>query len=190
MSNKPEIKNGPYVLGADNGYTGWVVILDVEDGHIEHMEQYPRENPKRLFEICAQYKPLYAAIEQPFMAAGFKGVAAANFEVLGRYCQTFEYCNIDYETIRAVSWRKVLGIKATATHNEKGEPISKRDSNKFAAEAYAEEYFSKEDWDKLHVTFNKIIDHKRTPVTTPDDNKVESALLAVYAREQWRTKCQ
>lgn len=171
-----------YVVGSDNGYSGWLVFINTETEKIDHIEQYPRDDAKRLYELLKQYNPEFAITEQPFMAAGFRGVATSNFEILGRYKQTFELLDIPYDCVRATSWRSKLGIKATATHNEKGEPISKRDSNKFAAIDYAREVF-KDQFELLECKEGYLDkeEHKRKYRIVPDDNKVESALIAYYA---------
>lgn len=174
------------VVGSDNGYSGHLVFLDTTDGHIVHIEQFPRDNAKRLYELLEEYRPIYAITEQPFMGPGFRGVASSNFEILGRYKQTFELLDIPYDTLRATSWRKELNIKATATHNELGEPISKRDSNKFAAISYAREHFTEEDFHKLETEEGYIEDHHRKVRIVPDDNKVESACIALYALKYYR----
>lgn len=156
------------VLGADNGYSASLVFL-TPFGAIHHIEPYPND-AKRLVQLLSHFKPVYAAIEEVFMAPGFKGVASSNFIIMGRYMQAFEQLDIPYETVRAVTWRKVLGIKA------KG-----RDAQKAAAIAYASTHFSPEDYHKLHSTYKRIVDHHRQEFFEPDNNKCESALIALYA---------
>lgn len=156
------------ILSADNGYSASLVFL-THSGTIHYIESYPND-AKRLMQLLLHFKPEYAAIEEVFMAPGFKGVASSNFIIMGRYMQAFEQLDIPYETVRAVTWRKVLGIKA------KG-----RDAQKAAAIAYAQQHFSPEDFQKLHSTYKKIIDHHKVPITEPDNNKCESALIGLYA---------
>lgn len=175
----------PVVMGADNGYSGYLVFLDVETAKIVHIEQYPRDNAHRLYFLLSMYNPQYAVVEQPFMAGGFRGVASSNFEILGRYKQCFELLDIKYDTVRATSWRKVLKIKATATHNEKGEQISSRDSNKFAAIDFAKEIFA-EQFNLLECEEGHIVNHKRVKSIVPDDNKVESACIAYYTLQTYK----
>lgn len=162
------------VLGADNGKSGSLVFLDIQTSQIHHIEPYPND-AKRLNYLIQYFKPKYAAIEEVFMAPGFKGVASSNFIIMGRYMQVFEELDIPYETVRAVSWRKRLGIKA------KG-----RDAQKEAAISYASTHFSNDSYQKLFSTYKVIENHKRVEKTSPDNNKCESALIALYALQKFK----
>ena len=167
----------PLIIGADNGKSGFLVFMNT-DRHIIHIEQYPND-AKRLYQLIEYFKPVYAAIEEVFMAPGFKGVASSNFEIMGRYKQVFEMLDIPYETVRAVSWRAKLGIKA------KG-----RDNQKQAAIDYSATHFSKEDYQKLWTKYNKLNKetHHKEEHFDPDNNKCESALIALYALQKYKEK--
>lgn len=171
----PELpKPIPVCLGADNGYSGHLVFLDIVTGKIHYTEPYPN-NAKRLHNLVHYFKPVYAVIEAVFMAPGFRGVASSNFEIMGRYMQVFEHLHIPYDTARATTWRAYLGIKA------KG-----REAQKAAAIQYASTHFSPEDFQKLHSTYRKIVDHHKQTFTEPDNNKCESALIALYAYNKYK----
>lgn len=163
------------LLSADNGFSGSVVLIEPSTLHIVHIELYP--SAKRLYQVLVDFRPINATIEQVFMAPGFRGVASSNFEIMGRYMQTFELLDIPYETVRAVSWRKTLGIKA------KGRPAQKA-----ASIERAKELFSAEDFDKLCTNYTRIDKtlHKKVTERWPDDNKCESALIGVHAAYKLR----
>lgn len=165
---------GRYVLGADNGYSGSLVFVNIDTGKIAHVEQYPRWNAKRLYGLIEAFRPAYACTEEVFMSRGFKGVASNDFQVMGRYSQCFEMLDIPYHFVRAVSWRPVVGVKA------KG-----RDNLKEAAIARCREIFDDAEWEMLQWTHRVIRDHKRVEVTEPDNNKCESALIAIYALKHY-----
>lgn len=166
---------GKVVWGSDNGLSGSVVLLDINDGHIVHIEPYP--NAKRMYQLIKDFQPLQATIEQVFMAPGFRGVASSNFEIMGRYMQLFELLDVPYDTVRAVSWRAKLGIKA------KGRPAQKA-----ASIAKSKELFSEKDFDKLNSNYTRLDKelHKRVTERWPDDNKCESALIAYYTWIIWK----
>ena len=155
----------------DNGKSGFLVFLASDTAKIIHIEQYP-DNAKRLHQLISYFKPAYAAIEAVFMAPGFKGVASSNFEIMGRYMQTFELLDIPYEAIRAKTWRSRLGIKA------KG-----REACKQAAIETCKTLFEK-DFDKLLSEWSHIVGHHRVRELIPDNNKCESALIAYYALQR------
>ena len=165
------------ICGIDNGYSGYMVFIDLKTMSIHALESYPREEQKQLFYIFQKYKPIKVIMEQPFITTGFKGVSSSNYEILGRYSQTLEFLNIPYETVRVSTWRKYLGIKA------KG-----REENKKASIQKAQELFNEKDFLKLHSTKNTNINHKRVPVDYVDDNKCESALIAYYATQKYLDK--
>ena len=173
----PELPDftGPLIFGSDNGYSASLVFLDLT-GHIIHIESYP-DDAKRFYQLIEHFKPVYAATEEVFMAPGFKGVASSNFIILGRYKQVFEMLDIPYETVRAVSWRAKLGIKA------KG-----RDNQKQAAIDYSATHFSEEDYQKLWTKYNKLNKetHHKEEHFDPDNNKCESALIALYALQKYK----
>jgi hypothetical protein len=173
--------------GVDNGFSGFIVML-TEQNKIVAVEPYPRNEESKLFDIFEKYKPSYTIMEKPFMAGGFAKVASSDFEILGRYKQTLSYLDLPYDTALARSWRKVLGLQITAANNEKGEPIGKRDLWKFAAIEYARKLFDEEDFEKLCVDWREHENERKGPLIDkhgPDDNMVESALLAVYSRKVW-----
>lgn len=163
------------VIGCDNGYSGHIVALDIDDGHIVHIEPYP--NSKRLYTVFKAFEPLQTTIEEVFMASGFRGVASSNFKIMGHYEQVFEMLDLPYNEVRAVSWRAKLGIKA------KGRPAQKA-----ASIAKAKELFSEKDFDKLCTDYTHIDKelHKRVTERWPDDNKCESALIAYYTWLRWK----
>lgn len=165
------------IAGIDNGYSGFMVFIDVKTFSICAIESYPREKQTDLFYIFQKYKPIKVIMEQPFITTGFKGVSSSNYEILGRYSQTLEFLNIPYETVRVSTWRKYLGIKA------KG-----REENKKASIQKCKELFNEKDYLKLHTTKNTIINHKRVPTDYIDDNKCESALIAYYAVQKYLEK--
>ena len=171
----PLLPDVPIIMGADNGKTGFLVFLASDNAEIIHIEQYP-DDAKRLHQLISYFKPAYATIEAVFMAPGFKGVASSNFEIMGRYMQTFELLDIPYETARAKTWRAHLGIKA------KG-----REACKQAAIETCKTLFEK-DYGKLHSDWSHIVDHHRVIELVPDNNKCESALIAYYALQKWREK--
>lgn len=157
------------VVGSDNGLTGSTVFLDTETKKIVHIENCST-NAKRLYELLQTYKPVYAATEEVFMSPGFRGVASVGFQVMGRYMQTFELLDIPYETIRAVSWRAALGIKA------KG-----RDNQKEAAIVRCMDMFDLEDQEKLKTPWRHLVNRHYVTEIVFDNNKCESALIAYYA---------
>lgn len=165
----------PIVCGSDNGKSGFLVFLSL-DAQIIHIEQYPND-AKRLHQLLSHFKPVYFATEQPFNAGGFKHVVDTNFEILGRYKQVLELLDLPYETIRAVSWRAKLGIKAKGRENQKQ-----------AAIEYASTHFSNADYQKLHTTYKKINKetHRKEVLCDPDNNKCESALIALYALQKYK----
>ena len=156
------------------GFSGSVVLLEPTTMKLVHIEPYP--NAKRMYQLIEDFRPMYAAIEQVFMAPGFRGVASSNFEIMGRYMQMFELLDVPYETVRAVSWRAKLGIKA------KGRPAQKA-----ASIAKAKELFSPEEFNRLCTDYTRIDKtlHKRVTERWPDDNKCESALIGVYSAMKW-----
>ena len=168
---------GRVCWGSDNGFSGSVVLLEPTTMKLVHIEPYP--NAKRMYQLIEDFRPMYAAIEQVFMAPGFRGVASSNFEIMGRYMQMFELLDVPYETVRAVSWRAKLGIKA------KGRPAQKA-----ASIAKAKELFSPEEFDRLCTDYTRIDKtlHKKVTERWPDDNKCESALIAYYAAMVWKEK--
>lgn len=170
-----------FVCGCDNGKTGSIVVLDAADAHIIEVIPYSDCDAKKLYDTFNYYKPEYTVLEECFMSAGFAHVASTNFEILGRYQQVLEMLNLSYNRVRAVSWRAKLKIKA------KGRPAQKA-----AAIKYAEELFSKEDYQKLHTTYRRRDkeQHKLITEVWPDDNKCESALIAYYALLTWREQCK
>lgn len=158
----------------DNGFSGYIVILSIPHGSIVHMTQYPRDNAKELYDILERYKPEYAAIEQPFMGRGFAHVSSTNYEIAGRYMQCFEMLDIKYELVRPATWRKQLGIKA------KG-----REEQKKASIDAAQRLFEQADHPLLKSEWRHIVDHKRVSDWVFDDNKCESALIALYALKKY-----
>lgn len=164
-----------YVLGADNGKSGFVVLLDVDTKEIKFVDRCIEDTDK-MNDVLDSHNIVYAATEQPFMASGFSHVSSTNFEILGRYKYAFEQYGIDYTVVRPATWRKKLNIKA------KG-----RDAQKAASIEKASELFSKEDFEALHTEFGRIDKelHKRVKELLPDDNKCESALIAYYALQIW-----
>ena len=162
------------ICGIDNGYSGFMVFLDIRTKNIHAIESYPRDDQKQLFYIFQKYKPVKVIMEQPFITRGFKGVSSSNYEILGRYSQTLEFLNIPYETVRVSSWRKYLGIKAKGREECKKASIQK-----------CQELFNEKEFIKLHSTKNANINHKRTQVDYVDDNKCESALIAYYALQKY-----
>ena len=172
----PIIKN-TCVMGADNGKSGFLVFLNLS-GDIVHIEQYPND-AKRLYDLINHFRPTYATIESVFMAAGFKSVASTNFEIMGRYMQTFELLDIPYEATRAVSWRNKLNLKAKGRENQK-----------LAAIEYASKIFSKKDYNKLMTKYNRINKqtHHKEEFIEPDNNKCESALIAYYTLQKYLGK--
>lgn len=163
-----------YILGADNGKTGFLVFLEADTGKVAHMTWYPNGDAKELYRLIETYKPVYAVIEQVFMAPGFKGVASSNFEIMGRYMQCFEMLDIPYDCVRAMTWRSRLGIKA------KGRPAQKAASIAKATELYPEEEHK-----LFYSEIKKIENHKKVTYNVPDDNKAESMLIAYYARKTY-----
>ena len=159
-----------YVCGADNGFSGFIVFIDTKTSKIEYIEQYPRDNSKHLYELFNKYKPVYTALEQPFITRGFSHVSSTNYEIFGRYCQVLEMLDLKYESVRASSWRKALGIKA------KG-----REECKKASIEMCKLVFDENDLEKLKTTKNTIENHHRKEITFFDDNKCESALISLYS---------
>ena len=168
---------GRCCIGCDNGWSGHIVVLNPNTMQLVHIEPFP--DAKRLYQVFEEFTPLYTVIEQVFMAPGFKGVASSNFEIMGRYKQVFEMLNLEYDCVRAVSWRAKLGIKA------KGRPAQKA-----ASIAKAKELFSPEEFDRLCTDYTRIDKtlHKKVTERWPDDNKCESALIAYYAAMVWKEK--
>lgn len=166
---------GRVIWGSDNGFSGSVVLIEPKTMQLIHIEPYP--NAKRMCQLIKDFQPMYAAIEQVFMAPGFRGVASSNFEIMGRYMQMFELLDIPYETVRAVSWRAKLGIKAKGRPAQKAASIEK-----------AKEIFPEKDFDRLRTDYTHIDKelHKRVTERWPDDNKCESALIGVYAAIKWK----
>lgn len=163
-----------YCLGTDNGKSGFLVFLNVEDNSIAYIEQYP-DDAKKLYDLILTFKPEFAVSEEVFMASGFKSVASTNFQIMGRYAQCFEMLDIPYEFKRAVSWRPKVGIKGKGREQLKEKAIQK-----------AKELFSEEDFKKLTTTRRIRVDGHLQPITEPDNNKCESALIAYYALLKWR----
>lgn len=162
------------IAGADNGVSASWVFLDFDTEKIYHIEPY---NPKTMYEVFKKYKPKYVVLEEVFMSPGFKSVAHVGFEVLGRTKQVLEMLEIPYDTARAKTWRAYLNIKA------KG-----REQCKEAAIKRCSEVFDDEDYHKLWSEWRHIDKetHKRVSEMIPDNNKCESALIALYALRKYK----
>lgn len=159
-----------YVCGADNGFSGFIVFIDIKTSKIEYIEQYPRDNAKHLYELFEKYKPIYTSLERPFITRGFSHVSSTNYEIFGRYCQVLEMLDLKYEPVKAATWRKALGIKA------KG-----REESKKASIEMCKLVFDKNDLEKLKTTKNVIENRHRVKMTFLDDNRCESALISLYS---------
>ena len=161
--------------GIDNGKSGFIVLTDPLTMQIVHIEPYP--NPRRLYEVFAEFKPVYTIIEQVFMAPGFKSVASTNFEIMGRYKQVFDMLGLSYDCLRAVSWRSMLKIKAKGRQQQKAASIQT-----------AQELFTPEDFELLKTNYHRRDKelHKIVEERWPDDNKCESALISYCAALRWK----